>query len=141
MPHGVAQPDCGEPGCTGVHNRARPYAELCPRTRRQAGDHRPRQLGMQLLKGKPVLSRAAHHMGMAWVKAMLGDPRPSPDHQLSMQVIDGPSVYWGYDGNLAGPRLLSLDPDDFTWETGPENMARIPQHRYERLERAYNRSL
>jgi hypothetical protein len=26
-------PDCGYPGCTGVHDSARPIAEWCPRTR------------------------------------------------------------------------------------------------------------
>ena len=87
-----------------------------------------------------VLNVVNHHVGMVRLKALLGDPKPSPGYELSLQVVDGPMVHWAYAtaGN-GGLQLVSRDPDDYAWETHQENMARQKPDAYLRLEAKENR--
>ena len=96
---------------------------------------------MQILRGDILLNAGNHHRGMARLKALFGDPRP-PGMQLSLTVVDGPGVYWGYDtptsrplGLGARPVLLSRNVDDYAWETHSQNTTRREEQKYWKLEK------
>ena len=92
---------------------------------------------MQLLRGDVIRHKGPHHQGMARLKALFGDPRPSGMY-LSLVALDGPSVYWGIAENFSGKgtaTLLSRDPDDYAWETPAMNQQRMKDADDWKLER------
>ena len=108
------------------------------RTRHEAVS---RYVGLQLLRGDVLLANSNHHAGMRWLKGLFGDPCPGPEYVLSLIVLDGPGVYWGYpsarDAQHRTPAvLLSRFPDDYAWETRAQNEARKKEAAYWKLEKA-----
>lgn len=67
----------------------------------------------QLERGEQIPNYGALHLGMAALKARLGDPRPD-GHELALINHDGPDTYVASSGNGAGSRV-STNPSDYGW--------------------------
>ena len=77
------------------------------------------------MRGEPILNATNHHLGMALLKA----PRPD-GMELSLVNYDSPDAYWGRRGHKGHtPYRLSLNPDDYAWETRAANHARQERYR------------
>ena len=86
---------------------------------------RRKSYARKLARFEQILHTPSHHMGMAELKASLGDPRPK-GLTLSLVNYDSQDAYWGhgYSGGKRVPYRLSTNPDDYAWESQAENIAR-----------------
>lgn len=80
----------------------------------------------KLERGEKIYEAGRHHKGMRLIKERLGNPCPE-GKELSLINYWGPDSYWGYDHSKGKdkPYRLSINHNDYVWETHEENLARI----------------
>lgn len=80
------------------------------------------QLARKLERRERIRHASHHHKGMAELKSQRGSPRPEG---MTLSLINPCSLncYWGRDYSRGSSKQtrLSVNPDDYTWESIQDN--------------------